>query len=68
MQTDEQIAESQALAANDIRVLVGQLNEAIKHGAGCGLTIVVDSANVIDVKGIATHYPALTVRVLSELR
>lgn len=68
MSTGIEVSEARALAANDIHVLAGQLNDAIKRGAECGLRVQVDCTSVIDVKGVATYYPVLSVKILSEVR
>jgi len=68
MNISEQTPETQALIANDIHVLAGQLNDTIKRGAENGLKIEISCTSVIDIKGVATYYPVLSVKVLSELR
>lgn len=60
--------EQKALIANDIRVLVGQLNEAIKKGAERGLQIALDVSIILDVKGSASCYPVLAAQVAAEVR
>ena len=67
MLTETNRAESQALLANDIRVLVEQLNGTIKRGAEQGLKIQIEASNTLDVKSIATSYPVLSVRVQAEV-
>jgi hypothetical protein len=68
MSTQEQVDERQALNANDVHVLTQQLNEAIKRAAEQGLRVEVSCASIMDVKGGASYYPAVSVRLLSELR
>ena len=50
-----------------MNVLTGQLNDAIRRAAEQGLRVEVTSANIIDVKGVASYYPVVSVRLLSEL-
>ncbi len=64
----ENETESQAMTANDLRVLVSQLNEAVKKAAEKGLRIEIQASSVIDVKGTATLYPLVSVRVLAEVQ
>jgi hypothetical protein len=59
--------ERLALLANDIRVLVGQLNDAVKTGAEIGLISWLEVSTVLDVKGHATSYPSLSVRLQAEV-
>ena len=68
MQTETDRAEFQALIANDIRVLASQLNDAAKRAAEQGLKVQIEVSAVLDVKGIATSYPVLSVRVQAEVR
>jgi hypothetical protein len=67
MLTAAETTEAKALAANDIRVIVGQLNNAIKRGAEHSLKIQIEVSSVIDIKGAATCYPILSARVLAEI-
>jgi len=60
--------EQRALNANDIRVLVGQLNESVRKGAECGLKIQIEISGVLDVKGSATYYPVIAAQVAAEVR
>jgi hypothetical protein len=68
MNTEAQEDEGQALNANDIHVLTEQLNEAIKRAAERGLRVEANCASIMDVKGVASYYPVVSVRLLSELR
>jgi hypothetical protein len=68
MNTQAQADERQALNANDVHVLTGQLNEAIKRAAEQGLRVEVSCGSIMDVKGAASCYPVVSVRLLSELR
>ena len=67
MNAQEQADERQALTANDVHVLTEQLNEAIKRAAEQGLRVEVNCAGIMDVKGVASYYPAVSVRLFSEL-
>lgn len=60
-------SEQQALAANDIRVLVSQLNEAIQNGAAQGLRVEINVSGCVDVKGPATYYSIVSARILTEV-
>lgn len=60
--------ESAALAANDIRVLVSQLNESIQRAAAKGMEIEIDASVVLQVKGGVMHFPEVTVRILAPVR
>jgi hypothetical protein len=67
MNTQAHADERQVLTANDVHVLAGQLNEAIKRAAEQGLRVEVNCASIMDVKGVASCYPVVSVRLLSEL-
>jgi hypothetical protein len=65
---DEDVKESQALIANDLRVLTAQLNEAMEAAAKRGLRVEVDVSTVLHVRERAFSCPTLAVRVLSEVQ
>lgn len=62
-----QADENQALAANDVRVLVSQLNEAIQRAAANRLRVAIDVSAYVDVKGPATCYPVVAARLFAEI-
>jgi hypothetical protein len=59
--------ESQAMLANDIRVLVNQINSVIRAGVQKGLKVEVHSREVLDVDLVA-QYPELSVRILADVQ
>lgn len=61
------IVDSASLIANDIVVLVAQLNEAINKAAQKGLRVEIDCSNIVDVKGLATYYPVVSAKILAEI-
>ena len=67
MNTQAQADERKALIANDVHVLTEQLNEAIKRAAEQGLRVEVGCASIMDVTSVASYYPVVSVRLLSEL-
>ena len=56
------------MLANDLRVLVCQLNETIQRAAENGLQVGVEASVKLDTKGAATLYPVVSVRVLAEVQ
>lgn len=68
MQTEASTLEAQALIANDIRVLIGQLNVAIQRAAANKLAVQITTTGHIDVRGPATYYPVVSARILSEVQ
>lgn len=67
MKPETPTAETKALIANDVRVLVAQLNEAIQKAAANKLTVQITSSSHIDVRGPATCYPVVSARILAEI-
>jgi len=59
--------ESRAMMANDIRVLVGQLNEAVRKAAGKGLRVEIVSREVVELPSVH-KYAELQVRILAEVQ
>ena len=60
--------EQAALLANDIKVLIGELNESIKRAAEKGLRVHVEVSSAMDFKASASLYPALSIGVLAEVQ
>lgn len=63
LQTD---AEQLSLIANDIKVLVGQLNEALRHGAERGLKIEITISETLEIKPVI-YSQTLSVKLLREV-
>ena len=60
--------ENQAMLANDLRVLVSDLNGAIQKAAGAGLKVAITARDVLDVRTAASKYPEISIRVLVEIQ
>lgn len=60
--------EQAPLLANDIQVLVSELNAKAKQAAENGLRVELSVSGVLDVKGSARYYPQIAVRVSAEVR
>ena len=52
MTTETSKAENQALLANDVRVLVGQLNDAIRKASETGLRVELSNRDVLDLSSV----------------
>jgi hypothetical protein len=59
--------ERQAMIANDVRVLVSELNEKIKQASKQGLRVEVDDNYRLEFKAGVCGYPVISVRVLAEV-
>ena len=62
----EATQEKQALLANDIKVLTGQLNEALRKSAAHGLRVEITVAGVLETNP-AIYFQELSVRMFSEV-
>jgi hypothetical protein len=59
--------EQASLIANDIQVLVSELNAKTKQAAENGLQVEITVSGVLDVKGSALYYPEIRSRVVAEV-
>ena len=61
-------SETYALIANDIQVLVSQLNQRIEQAARAGLRVECTSTVTLNLQTKATLYPSISVRLLTEIQ
>jgi hypothetical protein len=59
--------ERQALLANDIRVLVSQLNDAINSAAEQQMKIVISVAQRLEIQDDKLSYPVLSAQIYGEI-
>ena len=59
--------EQASLLANDIQVLVSELNAKAKQAAATGLSVELSVLGVLDVKGSAKYYPEIRARIVTEV-
>jgi hypothetical protein len=67
MQTDTNTAETRALIANDIRVLVTQLNETTRKASEMGLRVEISNREVLDLPAVCKR-AEITARIFAEVQ
>ena len=60
--------EQAALLANDLRVLVSQLNERVQEAARAGLQVEINASLSVNLDGDVLSYPTVSIRVTAEVR
>lgn len=60
--------ENQSMLANDLRVLVSELNSAIQRAADRGLKVTIQAQEVLDTRTKISKYPEVSIRILAEVQ